>query len=105
MKKNTPPPPTPGPAPDLTQIEKLGSLLFSPAEAARICGRSDIERYGAELANGNSPAGQAYQRGRLLSEVSIRESLLKLAAEGSMPHAKQALLLMTECRAAVEEAI
>lgn len=95
--------PDPGPAPDLNQIEKLGSLLFSPLEVGRIVGRPDLEKYASELSNGHTPAAQSYQRGRLLSEVSIRESLLELARSGSMAHCKEALKIMQATRAEVED--
>jgi len=89
---------------DLAQYERLGSLLMTPNETARVMGRPDIERHAAELAVGNTPAGMAWNRGRLLAECSIREALLNLAREGSLPHAKEAIKLLAQCREAVEEA-
>ncbi len=94
----------PAPSPELaTQLENLGGLFFSPLECARIVGRSDLERYASELATGTSPAGQAFQRGRLQAEVAVRTTLLALAKEGSMPHCKAAIGLMQKCQAETEE--
>ena len=106
MKKTTrQTPPDPAPSPDLiTQLEQLGSLFFSPSECARIVGRTDLERFGSELATGTSEAGQAFQRGRLQAEVAVRTTLLNLAREGSMPHCKAAIALMQKCQAETEDA-
>ena len=103
MNKPRQTPPDPAPSPDLIQIEKLGSLLFSPLEVGRIVGRPDLEKYASELSNGHTPEAQSYQRGRLLSEVGIRESLLELARSGSMAHCKEALKIMQTTRAEVED--
>jgi len=88
---------------DLTDIQELGRLLFAPHEVARIRGRHDIEVFGSQLANGRTPEAAAYQKGRLLSEVQIRKTLLALAAEGSLQHTKECLKLLSEVRAAIEE--
>ena len=78
MKKTTrQTPPDPAPSPDLiTQLEQLGSLFFSPSECARIVGRTDLERFGSELATGTSEAGQAFQRGRLQAEVAVIDRVM-----------------------------
>ena len=99
MKKPTPPT-----ADDLAQYERLGGLLMTPNETARVMGRPDIEAHASELSVGATPAGLAWNRGRLLAECSIRESLLDLARQGSLPHAKEAIKLLAQCRESVEEA-
>lgn len=68
----------------LTMIEDMGAVLFSPAETALALGL-DIDWFIAELLLDESEVYKRYHKGRLLSLYRVRKNIFEMAANGSGP--------------------
>ena len=77
----------------LADIKKLGSQFFSPKEVATIL-EVDIADFVAKCKNPATDEYKAYHGGCLQSESLLRESILRLANQGSSPAQTMAMELM-----------
>lgn len=68
----------------LTEIENLAALFFTPNEIATIIGISSQQEID-EFILLNESAKNAINTGRLKSEAEIRKSIFELAKQGSAP--------------------
>jgi hypothetical protein len=71
-------------ADEIRDLETYASLYLSLDDIAAIfeCSKTDLK---AALSNTDSPARRAYNKGRALTEVKLRESIVKNAFRGSVP--------------------
>lgn len=72
----------------LRQIEELGALMFDYSEVALIAG---VDK---QSLMDDGPAKTAYMRGQLKAAADVRQSILKMAKNGSTPAQKQLVDLM-----------
>lgn len=68
----------------IRDLETYASLYLSLDDIAAIfeCTKPELK---AALSNADSPARRAYNKGRALTEVKLRESIVKNALRGSVP--------------------
>jgi hypothetical protein len=74
----------------LKEIEEFAELQFTPDEVAVIVG-IDAGEFMAEMMDERGEIAVAYNRGRLRAEAEVRQSILRLAKQGSTPAQKQIL--------------
>lgn len=67
-----------------SEIERMAALFFTPAEIA-INLEVDPDDFTALILSQNSPAAQAYSRGRLTTDMQLRAAILQSALNGSSP--------------------
>lgn len=82
---------------DLQLIEELASYFFTPREVA-VMTEINPEEFLNELENEDSRIYQAFQKGRLQSEMELRKSIIKLARAGSSPAQTMALDLFNKSK-------
>lgn len=80
----------------LKQLEELAGNFFTPAEIALIM---ELDGDLSEcILDSNCLIAKAYNRGRLLTEAKVRESIFKLAKEGSAPAQTLAMQIIDKAR-------
>ncbi len=67
---------------ELEQIEAMASLYMTPTDIATVLGVKAHELK-VELKRHNSPAGQAYIRGKVATKLTLRKQEMTLARVGS----------------------
>ncbi|MBI4816655.1 MAG: hypothetical protein HY791_10370 [Deltaproteobacteria bacterium] len=85
--------PTATSAPLSQQLEELGSLQFTRAEAALIVGLPDLE----------GDVHTSFLRGQLKAEAEVRRAIFTLAKQGSSPAQKEFLGLVERRRKREDE--
>ena len=71
---------TPPDAAVATEVERYAALQFTRREVATICG---LTLYGLE------PYETNYQRGRLKGDAEVRDTIVRMAKQGSTPAQEQ----------------
>lgn len=66
----------------LQSIEQLASIYIKPTEIAVMLD-VQVERFKADIAMADSPAGKAYIRGKLLQKIEVHKQMTLLARVGS----------------------
>jgi len=82
----------------LSDLETYASLMFSKSEIAVIM-EVDPHDLSELIDDPNSPAGKAFQRGRLKREAELRKGIFDLAQNGSSPAQTLALKLVENAKA------
>ena len=82
---------------DLLLIEELASYFFSPREISVMVEVNPDDFLNA-LEESNSAIYQAFQKGRLQSEMELRKSIIKLARAGSSPAQTMSLDLLNKSK-------
>lgn len=82
----------------LDLIEKLGAALFSVKDTAIVLQLPEVELR-KEIANTSSSAHARYYKGKLLTELELRESIIALAKRGSNPAQKMLLDILQNTNA------
>jgi hypothetical protein len=82
---------------DLALIEELASYFFTPREIAIMVEINPDEAVIKAEAEGNK-FYDAFQKGRLQSEMDLRKSIIKLAKSGSSPAQTMSLDLFTKSK-------
>lgn len=82
---------------DLLLIQELASYFFTPREIA-VMAEINQESFLNELENEDSLIYQAFQKGRLQSEMELRKSIIKLARAGSSPAQTMSLDLLNKSK-------
>jgi hypothetical protein len=80
---------------EIAEIEKMAGLCFTPEQIAIVL-QVDAEEFRAEYNNTNSQVYLHYQRGSLIHECEVRNSIYQLAKGGSSTAQQQYLALMKE---------
>ena len=81
----------------LQQITRLGAVAFTPKQVAFSLGIAPAD-FMEQMMDENSDVSIAYFKGFYSSELSIRESVMKLARDGSSPAQTLALKHFDETR-------
>jgi hypothetical protein len=82
----------------LSDLETYASLMFSKNEIAVIM-EVDPRDLSELIDDSQSPAGKAFQRGRLKREAELRKGIFDLAQNGSSPAQTLALKLVENAKA------
>jgi hypothetical protein len=82
---------------DLLLIEELASYFFTPREVA-VMVEADPNHFIAALEDEQCSIYQAFQKGRLQSEMELRKSIIKLARAGSSPAQTMSLDLLNKSK-------
>ena len=82
----------------LGDLETYASLMFAKSEIAVIM-EVDPRDLSELIDDPNSPAGKAFQRGRLKREADLRKGIFDLAQNGSSPAQTLALKLVENAKA------
>lgn len=67
---------------ELDQIEAMASLYMTPTDIATVL-QVSAHLLKAEIKRENSPASQAYRRGKLATKIKLRKQEMALAQVGS----------------------
>lgn len=88
-----------------TQLEKITILAESSFEPWRIAFMMDIdpEEMKAAIEDLKHPASVAYYKGFYSNEYAVRESVMKLARDGSSPAQAQALSMIQHTKNALRQ--
>ncbi len=82
----------------LSDMETYASLMFTKGEIALIM-EVDPRDLSELIDDPQSPAGKAFQRGRLKREAELRKGIFDLAQNGSSPAQTLALKLVENAKA------
>ena len=82
----------------LSDLETYASLMFTKNEIAVIM-EMDPHDLSDKIGDPQSPAGKAFQRGRLKREAELRKGIFDLAQNGSSPAQTLALKLVENAKA------
>jgi len=80
---------------DFEDIKNMAELFFTPREIALMMEVS-CEIFIDECANPDTKLFNAFQSGRLQSELDLRKSIIKLAKSGSSPAQTMAMDLLNK---------
>jgi len=78
-------------------IQRMSAAAYEPAQIAHAIGVNKNE-FIEQLNTENSKVNTAFYKGYYSSQLAIRESLFKLARDGSSPAQTQALKLFDDTR-------
>jgi hypothetical protein len=82
----------------LQMVERMGAVHSSWKEVLTVLGLSDSSEAMNAISDSNSPAQQAYKRGKLKSELEVREAIFLAAKNGSSPAQTLARQIITESK-------
>ncbi len=80
---------------EIAEIEKMAGLCFTPEQIAIVL-QVDSTEFRAAYNNPNDEVYSYYQRGSLMHESEVRNSIFQLAKGGSSTAQQQYLALMKE---------
>jgi hypothetical protein len=82
---------------DLALVEDLASMFFTPREIAVMIEVNPNDAV-TECSSEGNEFYNAFQKGRLQSEMELRKSIIKLAKSGSSPAQTMSLDLLNKSR-------
>lgn len=86
----------------LEQIQSLSKLLFSTKTIAIVLG-VDIQAFMKECRKETSEAFRAYMKGRLETEILLREKIIDYSIKGSVPAQTMAMQFLEESAAKMND--
>jgi len=87
---------------EIVIAEELSALYFTPKEISSMI-QIDYEGVKDQMEEEDGIFYEAFQRGRLQSEVDLRKSILMLAKAGSSPAQTMALDLLNKSKAKMRD--
>lgn len=79
----------------LAELEQMAGLML-PLEDIAICMGVSLPDLVDQIARENSPASIAFRRGSLTTEIKLRNSIIRLANQGSSPAQTLAMKLQDQ---------
>lgn len=79
----------------LLELEQMAGLML-PMEDIALCMAVPVADLVNAIATENSPAAQAFYKGSLTTEIKLRNSIIRLANQGSSPAQAHAMKLRDE---------
>jgi len=86
----------------LEQIQTMSKLLFPSKSIAIVIG-VDIQEFMKECRKESSEAFKAYMKGRLETEILLREKIIDYSIKGSVPAQTMAIKFLDESAAKLNE--
>jgi hypothetical protein len=81
----------------LQEVKNLAALFYTPAEIALMMDFIETD-FEFDIINKTGPLYKAYQGGRLQSEMELRNSIIRLAKQGSSPAQTAALKIYEDSK-------